>query len=192
MVTSGFFLNDFLSSNMNADRRTIVFIACSLDGYIAGPGEDLSFLSLAEMEGEDYGYSSFIQSIDTVIIGRKTYDWVMKAVPVFPHEDKQTYVITRQHIPSKGNITFYNDSLKELILRLKNTEGKNIFIDGGSEIIDLLLKDSLIDEFIISIIPVLLGDGIPLFKKGSQPINLNMDSVQTFKSGLVQLRYKMK
>ena len=63
------------------ERKVILYIACSLDGYIAQPNDDLSFLSIVEKEGEDYGYADFIKKVDTVVLGRKTYDWIMKHVP---------------------------------------------------------------------------------------------------------------
>lgn len=78
-----------------SERKVILYIATSLDGYIAKPNDDLSFLSVVQRDGEDYGYVDFIKSVDTVILGRKTYDWVMTQVPEFPHADKNSYVITR-------------------------------------------------------------------------------------------------
>lgn len=80
----------------------------SLDGYIAKHNDDLSFLSIVQEDGEDYGYSDFIKSVDTVILGRKTYDWVMKQVSKFPHSDKETYVITRTSKPDIGKTRFYD------------------------------------------------------------------------------------
>jgi dihydrofolate reductase len=177
--------------NKNKFRKVIVYIACSLDGYIAKPQDDLSFLSLVEKEGEDYGYSEFIHTVDTVIMGRRTYDWVMKQVSEFPHVDKDTYIITRSSIPDMGKIRFYNGPLKALIQELKNQPGKNIFCDGGGQIVYELLKEKLVDELIISIIPVFLGDGIPLFKSGRPEQDLTLASCRNFDTGLVQLHYKM-
>lgn len=172
------------------NRKTILYIAASLDGYIAKPNDDLSFLSLVEQKGEDYGYADFIQSIDTVIIGRKTYDWIMKQVPEYVHADKKTFVVTRTAKPSINNTHFYTGSLKELITSLKQEQGKDIFIDGGAEVVHELLKEHLIDEFIISIIPVLVGDGTRLFKDGRPEQVLQLASTKQFDKGLVQLHYK--
>lgn len=115
------------------DRKVILYIAASLDGYIAKPNDDLSFLSIVQQEGEDYGYADFVRSVDTVILGRKTYDWVMNQVPEFPHADKNSFIITRTSRPSIGKVNFYTGNLKALILRLKSEGGKNIFIDGGQK-----------------------------------------------------------
>ncbi len=138
------------------DRKVILYIATSLDGYIAKPNDDLSFLSIVQQEGEDYGYADFVNSVDTVILGRKTYDWVMTQVPEFPHSDKNSFIITRTPRSSIGKTSFYTGKLQDLVIKLKAEEGKNIFIDGGAEIVNELLKENLIDEFIISVIPILV------------------------------------
>ena len=176
---------------MNKDRKVIVYIACSLDGFIAKPQDDLSFLSLVEKEGEDYGYSDFIQTVDTVIMGRRTYDWVMNQVSEFPHADKDAYIITRTENPVKGKTKFYNGFLKALVQQLKSQPGKSIFCDGGGQIVNELLKDKLVDELIISIIPVLLGNGIPLFQNGRPEQLLTLASCRNFDSGLVQVHYRV-
>lgn len=172
------------------NRKVILYIACSLDGYIAAPNDDLSFLDMVQKEGEDYGYADFISTIDTVILGRKTYDWVMQHVPQFSHADKETYVITRKNRESHGNLIFYNGDLTQLIETLRMREGKNIFCDGGAEIVNALLKEGLIDEITISVIPVLLGDGTRLFKEGIPMQNLELISARSFDTGLVQLHYR--
>ncbi|HLP71685.1 MAG TPA: dihydrofolate reductase family protein [Bacteroidales bacterium] len=174
-----------------SQRKTILFIAASLDGYIATQDEDLSFLSIVDMEGEDYGYEEFIRTVDTVIMGRKTYDWIMNELNEYPHPDKDSYIITRTSRPDMDRVKFYTGSLNDLIRHLKlNDEGKNIFIDGGAEVIDVLLKENLIDEFIISIIPILLGDGIRLFKDGRPESRLKLMHSECYGTGLVQLHYK--
>lgn len=172
-------------------RKVILYIAISLDGYIAKQNDDLSFLSLVQKEGEDYGYSEFIKTVDTVILGRKTYDWVMNQVQEFPHADKDSYIITRTAKPSMGRTHFYTDPIKDLISKLKNEDGKNIFIDGGAEIVNELLKEKLIDEFIISIIPVLVGTGTRLFKDGRPEQILELVSAKQFDKGLSQLHYNV-
>ena len=162
----------------------------SLDGYISKSGDDLGFLNLVEMEGEDYGYALFIETVDTVILGRKTYDKVMSMDIGFPHADKNVYVITGTQKPDTGKVKFYTENLKDLILKLKSVKGKNIFCDGGAETVNVLMRDDLIDEFIISIIPVFLGGGIRLFKDGRPELILELVNSKHFSKGLVQLHYK--
>ena len=173
------------------NRKLILYIACSLDGYIAGPDDDLSFLNRVQKDGEDYHYQDFIDGVDTVILGRKTYDWVMNQIKEFPHADKETYVITRTPRPKLGNTNFYNGDLKVLVAGLKANSGKNIFCDGGAEIVNELLIAKLFDELIISVIPVLLGKGTRLFSDGRPEQDLELISSDSYDSGLVQLHYKI-
>jgi dihydrofolate reductase len=173
-------------------RKLVLYIACSLDGYIAKPNDDLGFLTIVQKEGEDYGYHDFVSTVDTVIVGRKTYDWVVGQGYDFPHADKESYIITRQERPKKGNLIFYNGNLKQLVTVLKAKEGKNIFCDGGAEIVNQLLTEKLFDELIISVVPVLVGSGTKLFRDGRPEQELEMVSIKHYDTGLVQLHYKMK
>lgn len=174
---------------MKSSRKLILYIATSLDGYIAGPDDDLSFLSLVEKPGEDYGYQHFIETIDTVIIGRKTYENVISMGYKFPHTDKNTFILTRTQRPPIGSLQFYTGNVRDLVTKLKTLPGKNIFCDGGAETVDALLRENLIDEFYISIIPVLLGDGVTLFKPGRSALKLTLVSTKQFDTGLVQMHY---
>lgn len=173
-------------------RTLSIFIAASLDGYIAKPHDDLSFLKIVEKEGEDYGYAAFTDTIDTIIIGRKTYDYVLKALGSSHYDNgrRDVYVITRTEKPNAGRTTFYTGNLAELVKRLKSGNGKNIYCDGGAEIIHELLKHDLIDELTVSIVPLLLGAGTRLFKDGRPEQQLELTQVKTFETGLVQVLYK--
>jgi dihydrofolate reductase len=175
-------------------RILLLFIAVSLDGYIAKPNDDLSFLKLVEKEGEDYGYADFTSTIDTIILGRKTYDWVLKEIGSSHYDNgkRNVYVITRTERPGIGKTQFYTGNLTELVRQLKSDNGKNIYCDGGAEIINELLKNDLIDEFIISVIPVLIGSGTRLFKDGRPEQQLELVSSTSFDTGLTQLHYRRK
>ena len=111
-------------------RKVKLFIATSLDGYIAQPNDDLSFLKLVEKEGEDYGYAAFTSTIDTVIIGRKTYDYVVKEIGIshYDNGERDVYVVTRTERPDSGRIKFYSGSLVELITKLNSEKGKDILL----------------------------------------------------------------
>lgn len=173
-------------------RKLSVFIAISLDGYISKPNDDLSFLKLVEKEGEDYGYAEFIETIDTIIIGRKTYDYVLKEIGSSHYDNGQrkVYVITRTERPGIGRTTFFSGDLTDLVQQLKSENGKDIYCDGGAEIINKLLQHDLIDEFIISVIPILLGKGTRLFKDNRPEQQLKFVSAKAFDTGLTQLHYK--
>ncbi|MFN8209412.1 MAG: dihydrofolate reductase family protein [Bacteroidales bacterium] len=170
-------------------RSVILFIAMSLDGFIAKTDGDISFLSLVEKEGEDYGYSSFNERVDTVIIGRNTYDKVLSMGFDYPHNDKEVFIITRGKPEKAGNFKSYSGPLNALIGELKSKPGRDIYCDGGSILVNELLKDNLIDELIISVIPVLLGEGIALFQGGRPEMKLKLIDCKSFETGLVQLHY---
>ena len=171
-----------------------IYIATSLDGYIAKPNDDLSFLKVVEKEGEDYGYKEFTKTIDTIILGRRTYDWVLKEIgpSYYDNGERNVYVITRTERPNVGKTIFYTKNLSELVQQLKAENGKNIYCDGGAEIINELLQHDLIDELIISIIPVLVGNGTRLFKDSRPEQELEFMSAKSFDTGLIQLYYKRK
>lgn len=175
-------------------RKIALFIAMSLDGYIAKPNDDLSFLKIVEKEGEDYGYAEFTDKIDTIIIGRKTHDYVLKEIGSSHYDNGQrdVYVITRTERPKVGKTTFYTGNITELVKRLKAEKGKNIYCDGGAEVVNELLKHDLIDEFVIAVIPILLGNGTRLFKDGRPEQTLEFVTAKTFVTGLIQLHYKRK
>lgn len=175
---------------MIKNKNLVLYISMSLDGYIATSNDAIDFLSIVEQKGEDYGYKKFISTIDTVIIGRKTFDKVKELGFEYPHIDKEVYILTRTAKPSIGNFKFYTDDLHELVDRLKKQPGKNIYCDGGAEIANTLMKHNLVDEFVISVIPILLGDGIKLFNKGRPQLKLQLLSIKQFSKGLVQMHYK--
>jgi len=174
------------------NRKVILYIAMSLDGYIAKPDGDISFLSAVEKEGEDYGYFKFLETVDAVILGRKTYDKVISMGYELPYGERNIFVLTRNPKPETNKITFYSESLSELISNLKNKEGLNIYCDGGAETVHEFLLHDLFDELIISVIPILLGDGIPLFKREFPEKKLHLKKSTTFEKGLVQLHYIRK
>lgn len=173
-------------------RKLSVFIAMSLDGFIAKPGDDLSFLKRVEKEGEDYGYADFTSTVDTILIGRKTYDYVRAHIGLSHYEngEREVYVFTRTDRPAVGKTTFFSGNPADLVRRLKSAEGKGIYCDGGAEIINELLKHDLIDEFIISVVPVMLGDGTRLFKRGRPEQNLELVNTVAYDTGLVQVHYR--
>jgi dihydrofolate reductase len=170
-------------------RQVVVFIAMSLDGYIAGPDDNIDFLSAVDRPGEDYGYEEFIKTVDTVVMGRRTYDKVLTFGVEFPHRGRKCYVLSRTHNGSNPDVEFYGGDVSALVQELRGTPGKDIFVDGGSQVVFEMMNNDLIDRMVISIIPIVLGGGIPLFAAGLRPRGLHLIRSQAFPSGLVQLRY---
>ncbi|MGB0777948.1 MAG: dihydrofolate reductase family protein [Flavobacteriaceae bacterium] len=175
-------------------RKVILYISMSLDGYLSKENDDLSWLSTVEKPGEDYGYAQFNKEIDTYIVGKKTYDVILSLTGgTFPQAAvHDCYVITRQKLNSENGVTFFNGSVNDLIQDLKSKPGKNIYCDGGATLVRMLLEDRLIDEFRISIIPILLGNGKRLFQPGFPEENLELISSKSYDTGLITLTYKPK
>ena len=167
----------------------MMYLATSLDGYIARKNHDLDWFLKFNTSNEDYGYNDFIKTVDTVIMGRKTYDKVVEMGYEYPHGERQCFIITHNEKPPKKNIVFYTKDVIGLVKGLKSKPGLNIYVDGGM-VVNELMKHHLIDEYIISVVPILLGDGIRLFYDYRPETKLKLISTTKFDSGLVQLHYR--
>lgn len=172
------------------ESKVILYIAMSLDGYIARDDNDITWLSMVDRPGEDYGYAAFIQDVGTIIMGRKTYEKVLSIGSEYLHRDKTGYVLSKSRTGAEENMTFYSGNLSELISKIKQEGKGHIFIDGGAEVVHAMLARHLIEECVISIIPIILGGGISLFRDGCPETKLKLLSSEAFSSGLVQLRYE--
>lgn len=171
-------------------REIILFIATSLDGFIAKEDDDLQWLLETEGEG-DNGYTEMYQTIDTTIMGKRTYDWVMEELESFPYLEKKNYVFSTTEEGSTKFVDFVNEDVVEFTKRLKEQEGSKIWMIGGSSILDSFIKENLIDEYIITVTPHILGSGIPLFKENNPRIDLTLIDTKRF-GQFVQLHYKVK
>ncbi|MDH5655337.1 MAG: dihydrofolate reductase family protein [Spirochaetia bacterium] len=170
--------------------KTNVYIASSLDGYIARTDGGLDWLSIAEKEGEDYGFSKFFSSIDTIVMGRNTFDIVKEFKP-WPYSEKQCIIYTSRPAEVLHNEKYFSGSISELYEFIQKSGADNVYADGG-RLIQGFLEHDYIDEITISIIPILLGDGIPLFGKMQKNIKLHLMESVRFETGLVQVRYRLK
>jgi dihydrofolate reductase len=165
---------------------TILFIATSLDGYIAGPDDDVSWL----FTNEDYGFSECYDSVDALIMGRHTYEVVCK-MGKWPYEGKPTVVVTRSTDLSTSTplTTVHRGKLPELVSALEKKGSKRAWLVGGGALTMAFLKEHLVDEVVVSLHPVLLGKGIPLFPEGFKRTMLSLRGAESFDSGLVKLTY---
>lgn len=178
---------------MAEERRIVCYIAESLDGYIATEDDSLAWLFKVDGEG-DAGYAEFMETIDTVIMGRRTYDWVMEMEKgEYPYEGIQSYVYSRSAQPgdSSGDIEFVNMEIPVFADKLKSVPGKNIWVVGGSELLAGFMEAGLIDEFIISIAPVVIGSGIPLFEKSHLMTEYKLKGIKRY-GEFAQLHYILK
>ena len=179
---------------MGSNRKVILYIAMSLDGFIATKNDEIDWLDNIDHGDNDYGYTQFTSEVDTYIVGKRTYDVVLKLTDgVFAQSEKfDCYVLTRSSKEAENGVQFYSDDVKNLIEELKSKPGKNIYCDGGGQVVSLLLKDALIDKIIVSIIPILLGDGIRLFPGTEmEHQTLKIIASKQYENGLVQLKYSV-
>ncbi|MEC5425635.1 dihydrofolate reductase family protein [Virgibacillus sp. C22-A2] len=172
-------------------RKLVLFIATSLDGYIATKDESLDWLFNSEGEG-DNGYSEFYDTVDTVLIGKKTYDWIIKhETGDFPYKNKECYVFTRSSIKDNEDVSFINEDIASFTDQLKNQEGKNIWIVGGGELLQSFVEEKLVDEIILTVAPTVIGKGIPLFREGDYQLDLSLKGTRKFNQ-FVELHYTVK
>lgn len=165
------------------NRKIILYIATSIDGFIADKNGGIDWLGTGAIEETvDTSYEDFYQHVDTVILGRKTYDQVTTSLAPdnYPYEDSTSYVLTSQLRENKENIIFTDQSVVDLVTKLKSEPGKDVFIVGGASIIQPLVENDLIDEYILATIPVILGEGIPLFHTIKRSVTLKPVSVNLF------------
>lgn len=165
-----------------------VYIAASLDGFIAGADDSLDFLSVVQRDGEDYGYAKFAASVDVLVMGRRTYDTAL-GFPAWPYTGKRVVVLTHRPATAGHGEEFFAGTVAELVRKLAGEGARRAYIDGGG-VIRQFLAAGLIDDVTLSVIPVLLGRGVRLFGDDGPQQALVMDGVQSWSTGLVQLRYR--
>lgn len=163
--------------------NVILYLATSLDGFISRKDGSVDWLIT---EG-DCGYNEFLKTIDTIIMGRKSYDQLL-TFGKFPYGDKRCIVFSKTKTGNDENVEFVSGKVSDII---KNIEG-NVWLFGGSDMITSCLKEGVVDQMMIFIQPTLIGEGIPLFGGGYDDIQMILDDVKTYDNGFVGLTYNRK
>jgi len=177
-------------------RRIILDLAVTLDGFIEGKNGEVDWCIM----DSEMGFNQFLNQIDTILYGRKSYDLWGRFTPDMKSTDsekefwqlvhsKEKYVFSRTRKGTDDKAIFINDRILEEINRLKNKPGKDIWLYGGASLITTFIHLGLVDEFRLSVHPVVLGEGKPLFADIKQRMNLKTVNTRTFSSGVVQLIY---
>lgn len=171
------------------DRKVILYIGVSLDGFIADKDGSVDWLSgeetanVNENTTQDMSsYDELLKGIDTIIMGMTTYTQVVTELSpdVWPYQGIKSYIVTSKQEKDKEDIFFVNRNVSDLVKKLKEEEGKDIWVVGGANIANQLIKDDLIDEYRITTLPIILGDGIRLFEQGNKTISLRLDCVKQY------------
>ncbi|HYK20278.1 MAG TPA: dihydrofolate reductase family protein [Pyrinomonadaceae bacterium] len=177
---------------MTKRRKIIVHIATSADGYIARPDGDLEWLTSRPAPKGFYGINAFARSIDTHMFGRKTYEAGLRLGAKF--DSKSRYVVFSRHAApanAPSGVEFVN-AIGPFVSELRQQPGKNIWLMGGGELIASFLDEHAIDEFVINMVPVFIGDGIPLIARRHRHVLLELQSTERFENGVVQLHYVVR
>lgn len=175
-----------------SQRKIIVCIATSVDGYIARSDGGVDWLNRPLPKG-GYGMDAFARSIDTVFWGRKTYDFAVKMGGLGAYGNLKHHVFSHQP-PSDPlpEVQFVAGPIPEFVAKLRARKGKNIWMMGGASIIASFLDSGAIDEFSIHVIPVMIGEGIPLVAPRHRNIPLELISTRSFPDGVVHLNYTVR
>jgi dihydrofolate reductase len=169
-------------------RKVVLGLGISLDGYIARPDGSVDFLFMPKDYGKDLG--TFLKKLDVAILGRKTYD-IAKALGGGDFGNTKPYVFSRSLPPGeRDGIIFVNESPADLVARLRAQPGKDMWLMGGGELAREFLKADLVDEMYIGILPVLIGEGIPLFPSGFPQREFELVENKSYSRGLVALMYR--
>ena len=174
-------------------RKIIVNIATSADGYVARTDGNLDWLTKRPAPKGFYGLPKFSRSIDAKILGRKTFDMSVKMGASFSAANVH-YVFSRRTAPASvpPGVQFVTESIRDFAERLRKQRGKNIWMMGGGDIIGSFLDEEAIDEFIITLVPTFIGEGIPLLAPRHREVPLRLRSVKQFPEGVVQLHYEVR
>ena len=174
-------------------RKVIVHIAASADGYIARADGDIEWLTSRPAPKGFYGMNAFMKTIDTLVMGRSTYEAGLRLGGTFDPR-RPTFVFSRGAPPADvpAGVEFVRGAIGPFVERLRERPGKDIWLMGGGELIASFLDARAIDQFVVSVVPVFIGDGIPLIARRPRLARLELQSVERFDDGLVQLHYQVQ
>ncbi len=161
------------------------FLGASLDGFIAEADGGLGFLK--PFEQEEHGYAAFYASVDTLLLGRKTYETVL-GFDTWPFSDRRVAVLTGSPRPSRFGERFLSGEPPDVLEALAGLGARHVYADGGA-VVTRFLAAGCLDALVITVVPVVLGTGIRLFATSPGRHSLRLESARTYASGMVQLRY---
>lgn len=168
--------------------RVSVFIATSIDGFIARPDGALDWLARVEDPADDHGYAAFMATVDAIVMGRATHE-VIAGFDPWPFTGKRVVVRTTRPLDARHGEETHAGDLAPLVARLGDAGVRRLYLDGG-QTVQQGLREGLVDDLTISVIPVVLGSGIPLFTTGLPQSDWRLTGTHSHPTGLVQLRYE--
>lgn len=174
-------------------RKITLYTAMSLDGFVAGPQDELNWLiQFPNPEQTDYGYAAFLETIDTTLMGYRTYEVVLGLEETFPYANLTNYVFTRSTTRGEAPyVTFITEDWLPFIHSLKQQPGKGIWLIGGGQLNAAFLQEKCIDELIIHVMPVVLGSGISLFQGLTEKHTFQLTRTKSYSNGVLELKYQL-
>ena len=173
--------------------KIVLYVAASVDGFIARSDGDVSWLDKYQSAEEDYGYHDFHESIGACIMGANTYE---KALTLTGGIDKKlpTYVVTQRKLPAQADaeVILHSGSLSDLLRKIRKRTKKDIWLVGGGRLTQSFLKEKLLDEIVLSTIPMVLGEGISLFGNTRKEVDLRLVETRVYEIGIVQTHYRVQ
>lgn len=168
-------------------RKVVYNCAVSLDGFIEGPNGEFDWC----MADQDYGMSAFMERIDTVLYGRKSYELVLKMGQTFGKEHEH-YMFSTTMTEAAENVTLIKDKASEHVKAIKAALGKDIWLFGGADLAGSLMNEGLVDELALAVHPIVLGQGKPLFTNVQHRVQYRLESVKPYDTGLIIVNYVLK
>ncbi len=170
--------------------HVLYYVACSLDGYIATTDGGVDWLEPFQAGGEDYGFAEFYSSVDALVMGSRTYEFILEHGP-WQAPDKPSWVFTRRDLPiAHPSVTLTSEDPAQVIGAIGARGLKRVWLMGGGRLAASFRTRGLISRYIIAVVPVILGGGIPIFAAAAGQDSLKLIELKPYPSGLVQLTYQ--
>lgn len=166
----------------------VYYVAASLDGFIATPDGGVGWLAPFEASGEDYGYAAFYATVDALLLGSRTYEQSLTFGP-WPYEGKPTWVFSHRSFESGPDVTVTENTPLGVAAELDARGVRRAWLVGGAALAASFRAEGLITEYIVSVMPVILGGGVPLFAGPGSQERLRVVESRTYDDGVVQVRY---
>lgn len=170
--------------------KVTLYIAASVDGFIATPDGGVAWLDPFNGTGEDYGYAEFLKTVDTLVMGSKTYEQSL-TFGAWAYPRKRSVVMTTRALkkPEEAEVEFYSGKVTSLVQRLKDEGADHVWLVGGAALVQEFLQEDLVDELMLFEVPIILGEGISLFGDLKKKITMKLLKTRSYKSGITLLHY---
>lgn len=171
--------------------KVVLYIACSLDQYIATTDHMVDWLEKEDyrIENEDFGYNALLERVGSTLMGRKTFEFIEAADMPFPYTTLKNFVFSSTRSEAHDHVEFIDSPVAAFVKDLKKTEEQDIWLIGGGQVISELLEHKLVDSIILTIVPEFLGDGIPLWSANRSAQQFQLRDCDHYSNGFVQLHY---